>query len=175
MLEFINGATSIGILAIMFLSIVTLLALAFFRKENNFWLSFIKKNALGLTLILLVGSTLGSLYYSEIADFTPCKLCWLLRIFTYPQIILVLIAMKKKDNNVFNYLAWMSGLALIVSLFHNYVYYFAPDLSAVCDSSASCTAYYFSQFGFVTIPFMGLGLVFGLITILLVRKYYLPR
>lgn len=172
MIEFVNFIVSIGVLISLFLAIITLLALAFFRKEPFFWLSFVKKYALHITLLLAGFSTLGSLYYSEIAKFAPCKLCWLLRVFTYPQVILAAVALKKKDGNVFTYLWWLSGLALVVSLFHNYVYYFAQDLSAVCDTSASCTAYYFSQFGFVTIPFMGLGLAITLLTVLLVRHFY---
>lgn len=176
-LSIFNSVYGIGILAVVFISIVTLLALAFFRKENNFWLSYVKNNALNLYLTLLVIAGVGSLYYSEFADFTPCKLCWWQRVFIFPQIVLILIAKFKRQGlstmeDVWHYLTWMTGLALFVSTVHNYVYYFGKENSVTCDAAASCKAYYVYEFGFVTIPFMAFGLLISLLTIILVRKYY---
>ncbi len=179
----VNHTHSIGILVVIFVSVVTLLALAFFRKENNAWLRFVKDHALNLYLTLLVIAAMGSLYYSEVADFTPCKLCWWQRIFIFPQILLILVAKfkKQKDENaistikrdVWSYLSWMTGFALFVSMVHNYVYYFGKENSVTCDAAASCKAYYVYEYGFVTIPFMALGLLISLVTVLLVRKYYI--
>ena len=171
--EFINHMYSIGILATLLIAVITLLAFGFFRKDNNAFLRYIKKNALNLYLVLLVLAVIGSLYYSEIALFTPCKLCWIQRIFIFPQILLILVAKCKKDlTTIWSYLAWMTGFALAFSLLHNYIYYFGKELSGTCDAAASCKAYYVYEYGFVTIPFMALGLLFSLSTILIVRKYY---
>ncbi|MGR5922655.1 disulfide bond formation protein B [Bacillus pacificus] len=41
-------------------------------------------------------ATCGSLYFSEILGFTPCNLCWYQRIFMYPLIFLIIIAMIKR-------------------------------------------------------------------------------
>ena len=35
-------------------------------------------------------ATMGSLYYSEIADFVPCRLCWFQRIGMYPLAVILL-------------------------------------------------------------------------------------
>lgn len=173
MTEIVNHIYSSGILVVLGITIGTLLALAFFCKDKNSWLSFIKRNSLNLILVLLIIATLGSLYYSEVAQFTPCKLCWWQRIFIFPQILVILVAKaKKQTTNIFPYLAWMTGIATVVSLLHNYIYYFGKELAGTCDAAASCKAYYVYQYGFVTIPFMALGLLVSLTAILLVRKYY---
>ncbi len=163
---------SIGTLIILTITVITILTFLFFRKEKNFWLEYIQKMALPLSLILVLASMIGSLYYSEIAHFVPCKLCWFLRIAIYPQIVLILVAIFKKDERVWNYLPWLTGFGILVSLIHNYGYYFGKELPGACDASASCNAYYVSQFGFVTIPLMGLAIVAGLGAIILVKRYY---
>lgn len=171
-----NNVYSIGILVVIFVSFITLLALAFFRKDKNPWLTYIKKNALNLYLTLLVTATIGSLYYSEIAKYTPCKLCWWQRLFIFPQLIVGFISKSKKSiqsADVWNYLTWMTGLAMFFSLVHNYVYYFGKENSVTCDAAASCKAFYIYLYDLVTIPFMALGLLFSLVTIILVRKYYI--
>ncbi len=173
MLEIVNKISTFGTLITLFISIVSILALVLFYKDKNWWLTFVKKNALNLYLILLVSSTVIILYYSEVALFTPCKLCWFQRLFIFPQILLILVAKAKKDIvNIFSYLSWMTGFGLAFSLIHNYVYYFGEESSLTCDAAASCKAYYVYEYGFVTIPFMALGLFLALVTILLVRKYY---
>lgn len=176
-LSVFNNIYSLGVLVTVFISVITLVALAFFKNEKNGWLSYVKNNALNLYLTLLIIASLGSLYYSEFADFTPCKLCWWQRIFIFPQIVLILLAKFKKQglstiNDVWNYLTWMTGFGLFISMLHNYVYYFGKENSVTCDAAASCKAYYVYEFGFVTIPFMALGLLFSLLAIILVRKYY---
>ncbi len=168
----IDHVYSIGILVTVGITIVTLLVLVFFRKDKNVWLSFIQNNTLSLSLVLLIAAMLGSLYYSEIALFTPCKMCWIQRIFIFPQVLLICIAKYKKDGTIFTYLPWMTGIALAFSLLHNYIYYFGKELAGTCDAAASCKAYYVYEYGFVTIPFMSLGFLASLATILLVRKYY---
>jgi len=44
-------------------------------KANNFLLE-IKKIALPLAALITTTSMLGSLYFSEIVNYKPCRLCW---------------------------------------------------------------------------------------------------
>lgn len=173
MLEIVNQISTFGVLITLLISVVSFLALAFFYKDKNWWLNFVQKNALNLYLTLLVGAVVIILYYSEVALFTPCKLCWFQRMFIFPQILLIIVAKFKKDlGTIWSYLAWMTGFAFVISALHNYVYYFGKETSITCDAAASCKAYYVSEYGFITIPFMAFGLLVGLATILVVRKYY---
>ena len=48
--------------------------------------------ALPLAAAVAVVATLGSLYFSEIADFPPCRLCWYQRIGMYPLAVVLPIA-----------------------------------------------------------------------------------
>ncbi len=167
----VNHTYSIGILVVIFISVITLLALAFFHNEKSSWLKYVKDNALNLYLTLLITAMAGSLFYSEVAKYTPCKLCWLQRIFIFPQLLIGFVAKFKKEN-VWHYLSWMTGFGMFFSLVHNWVYYFGKENSVTCDAAASCKAFYIYLYDLVTIPLMALGLLISLTTILLVRKYY---
>ena len=48
-------------------------------------------------------ATLGSLYFSEIMKFEPCVLCWYQRIFMYPFVLWLGIAVAKKDYRIASY------------------------------------------------------------------------
>ena len=79
-----------GILAICLVSVV------FARKKMTNWplYRYVAERAICLSFFLALAATLGSLFYSEIAGFEPCKLCWLQRIFMYPQAVLLGIAWR---------------------------------------------------------------------------------
>src|SRR5690348_6171344 len=49
-------------------------------------------------------ATGGSLFFSEIAHFVPCELCWYQRICMYPLSILTLFAAVHGDHRVVRYL-----------------------------------------------------------------------
>ena len=57
-----------------------------------------KKEENGLLFIWIVSAiaTLGSLYFSEIRHYEPCKLCWIQRIFMYPIVIMTTVAFIQK-------------------------------------------------------------------------------
>ena len=49
-------------------------------------------DALTLALCVALVATAGSLYFSEVAHFVPCKLCWYQRIAMYPLVPILAIA-----------------------------------------------------------------------------------
>ena len=57
--------------------------------------------ALLLSFLVSLFATLGSLYYSEIIKFPPCKFCWLQRIFLFPQVFILGAAYYKKDFGIY--------------------------------------------------------------------------
>jgi len=170
--EIVNYTYSTGVLVVMLISLLSIITLLFFRKEENVWLAYVRSNALNLYLALLAIAIAGSLYYSEIAGFVPCKLCWLQRIFIFGQLFIIVIAKIKRDGGVWNYLPWFSFFGLIIAGLHNYIYYFGSENSITCDAAASCKAFYMFNFNLVTIPFMALGLLLSLLTIFAIHKYY---
>lgn len=106
-------------------------------------------------LIIAYIATLGSLYFSEIAGYAPCKLCWFQRIGMYPLTALFTVALLRKDKNV-TYYAWpLVIFGGLVGLYHNLLYYkIIPDTYAPCSLGVSCTTKFIEWAGFVTIPFL---------------------
>lgn len=102
-------------------------------------------------------ATLGSLYFSEIAHFTPCKLCWFQRIFMYPLVFLMTVGIIKKDKNLPDYVLSLSITGLVIAIYHNLIYYHVISESlAPCTIDVPCTTKFFSWFGFITIPLLSL-------------------
>lgn len=108
----------------------------------------------------------SSLYYSEIADFTPCELCWFQRIAMYPLAVLLLVAIVTRDRLGSRYIVALAGIGLSISIYHYQLQLF-PDQAQVCTGEVvSCTVKFVEEFGFVSIPFMAGA---GFLTILLLQ------
>lgn len=116
-----------------------------------------KENLLLFAWIASFISTLGSLYFSEILQFEPCKLCWFQRIFMYPQVILLGLAFIKKDYHISFYSIVLSVLGGMISIYHyslQKIPYFTEHAPAC--GRVPCTGEYINWFGFITIPFLAL-------------------
>jgi disulfide bond formation protein DsbB len=99
----------------------------------------------------------GSLYFSEIRQYEPCTLCWYQRILMYPMVIILGIAVVKKDYRISIYTMVLSAIGGCISLYH----YSIQKISFLADHAASCgrvpcTGQYINWLGFITIPFLAL-------------------
>lgn len=108
----------------------------------------------------------GSLYYSEVAGFTPCKLCWFQRICMYPLVAVLAVAALRRERAAWQYGLPLSVVGLGISIYHYQLQQFPAQHSGFCTLEAPCTAKEVDQFGFITIPFMAFT-GFLLITVLL--------
>jgi len=117
-------------------------------------------------------ATMGSLYFSEIMQYIPCKLCWIQRIFMYPLVFILGIATIKKDYGITTYVLPLTVIGGLVSLYH-YLYEKTDWFKAASNfcGETPCDVEYINWLGFITIPFLALA-AFTLITIacLMVRK-----
>jgi disulfide bond formation protein DsbB len=113
--------------------------------------------ALWLAFLVAAGATLGSLYFSEVADYIPCRLCWFQRICMYPLSVILLVAAIRRDRAVRWYVVPLAAIGALISSYH-YAIEWRPSLEAgVCGiGPESCTTIWFREFGFVTLPFMAL-------------------
>lgn len=149
---------------------VVLGILFFFLADKKLvakFLSFFSTNYLRLALTVALTATLGSLFYSEIAGFTPCKLCWFERIFMYPQVVLFGIAMWKKDTKIWIYSLGLSIIGAVISFYH-YLLQIGVLPAGSCDAvgrSVSCSKVFVMTFGYITIPLMA-GTAFVLLILL---------
>jgi len=130
--------------------------------------NFIVKNALYLALIQAIVAMLGSLYFSEIMQLTPCVLCWYQRIAMYPLVLALIVGIMRKDKYVYLYILPPALIGWTISIYHNLLYYkIIPDALAPCSTGVSCTTRYVHLFGgLVTIPLLSF-LAFSIIILLM--------
>jgi disulfide bond formation protein DsbB len=121
-----------------------------------------------LWLVFLVSAvaTGGSLFFSEVANFIPCELCWYQRIFMYPLPIVTLLAAIANDHRVARYLLPLPVIGAGVSVYHLLVENGVVNEAQSCKFSApgGCATKWINEFGYVTIPTLaltGFALVFG--------------
>lgn len=152
--------------------IVALVVIILFKK--NRLPVFAKKYAALLAFVIALTATLGSLFYSEVAGFEPCKLCWFQRILMYPQVILLGMAFLKKDENITSYILGLSVPGAIIAGYHYLLQLgIAPALTCSATGySVSCSQRFVMNFGYITIPLMAFS-AFALIVLLqLIRRRY---
>ncbi len=139
---------------------LVLLVILLFRLEGGAG-RWVGAHGLGLMLAVALLATAGSLYFSEIAGWTPCKLCWFQRIFMYPQVFLLAFALWKRDRGIAPYILILSVIGLLFASYHYGEQVWAalhpvPEGGLVpCDETGvSCRSTPFFRFGYVTIPLM---------------------
>ncbi|MGJ7036049.1 disulfide oxidoreductase [Anoxybacillus eryuanensis] len=116
-----------------------------------------KENHLLAAWIVALIATLGSLYFSEVLKFIPCELCWYQRIFMYPQVFLLGMAVVRKEFILARYTLMLSIIGGIISSYHYLIQKvpFFHDTAPSC-SIVPCTGDYLNWLGFITIPLLAL-------------------
>ncbi len=159
-------------LAQIFLLWVVIFALLSFEKIKKLAAKFLsERNAVLAVFFISLLATSGSLFYSQIAHFVPCELCWFQRIFMYPQVLILAIALFKKENKIIDYSLTLASVGLLISLYHNYIIYIAPTSATCSISSVSCATKFVLGLGYVTIPLMAATAFASIIAILLLQKF----
>jgi len=160
-IQFIELLTLISSLFIGLLVLLFILKFIL-KKDTKLYqgiVHFLQEHYLFLGFLVSLVATLGSLFYSDVIGYPPCRLCWFQRIFMYPQTILFLIAMKVKRNTG---IIWNSlVLSLIGGLIASYHYLMQIGIVSEggCDvvgMTAKCSEYFGLSYGFITIPMMAL-------------------
>jgi len=98
-------------------------------------------------------ATLGSLYYSEIAHYTPCEMCWFQRGAMYPLAVLTLIAALRGDAKAWRYIVPVAAVGLLFSVYHYQLELF-PEQPSMCSTTVPCSVRWVEVYGFVSIAFM---------------------
>jgi disulfide bond formation protein DsbB len=94
--------------------------------------------------------------YSDVFGFVPCGLCWLQRVFLFPQVILLTLALVFRDQTFYRYGIALSIPGLIIGLYQHYLQMGGPDLVGcpVAGDGADCSARFLFEFGFMTFPLL---------------------
>ena len=120
-------------------------------------LGTVRENILYFAWIQACVATLGSLYFSEVMDLTPCVLCWYQRILMYPLAVILAVGILRRDSGVYLYVLPLSLLGAGITVYHNLLYFgVLPESVQPCVLGISCTTKQIEWLGFITIPLMAL-------------------
>lgn len=119
---------------------------------------------LPLAWLVAFGAMVGSLYFSEIANYEPCRYCWFQRIAMYPLALLLLIAMVRRDRNIAWYAVPIASIGALLALRHRYLELNPSFGPGGCSADVPCSAVWFERLGFVTLAVMAL---FGFVSIII--------
>ena len=155
---------------------IGLLALVGVRGPLNALRSGVEGYELWLAFVVASIATGGSLFFSEIAHFVPCELCWYQRVCMYPLSITTLLAALFDDPRAARYLLPLPVVGAGVSVYHLLVENGVVGESLTCRISApgGCTVKWINEFGYVTIPTLALT-AFALVFAFLLLAAYEPR
>ncbi len=152
---------------------VLLIALLVTPLKNTPWgksaYGFFHRNSLWLGCAVATASIFASLFYSEIAGFLPCLLCWWDRILLYPQALILFIAALAKESTIRKYCLTLSCVGILLATYHTYLQFGGTAIGPCSIDGASCERVYFLQYGYVTIPTMALT-AFALIFLFMMLK-----
>lgn len=151
-------ATLGGNLALLGLLIFFVIRRSIFEAAME-WLG---DRAVGIGLLISSAATLGSLVYSEVVGYPACILCWIQRIFMYPQMFLFGLAAWRKDRSIVPYMFFLSLIGAAVAL-----YQWVKDMLLVYSHTTipcpavtglpSCDKIYVLEMGYITIPMIALN------------------
>ena len=157
--------TALAALAIVLQVLLALLALvaiaALFSPAARRLLVAARETLMGGELwfawVVALVATLGSLYYSEIADFQPCRLCWMQRIAMYPLAAVLLVGALRRDTRSAVQYAFVFPLAgAAISAYHLYIEANPEAESAGCKIGVPCSVKWIDEFGYVTMPMLAI-------------------
>ncbi len=156
----------LGLLALLALAVTVTAVVMLVTHRVPAWAA---QAALPLAAAIATVTTLGSLYYSEVAGFPPCVLCWYQRIAIYPQVVVLGVAAWRRDREVWRTSVPLALIGVAISVWH-VVIERNPALAGPCDPSNPCTLVWVEEFGFLTIPTMALIAALALIALTLLAR-----
>jgi disulfide bond formation protein DsbB len=152
--------------------VVGALALAGLRAPLDALRSWLWGYELWGGFVVAAVATGGSLFFSEIAGFVPCELCWFQRICMYPLSLLLLFLAFHADNRAARYLLAFPVVGGGISIYHLLVENHVIAQASACLVSApgGCATKWIDEFGFMTIPTLALTAFVLLIELLVLAS-----
>ena len=132
-------------------------------------------SVLVMAALIPLTAMLGSLYYSEVANFTPCRYCWFQRVFMYSTAVILVIAAARKDMSIKPHAMALTGIGAMIGLYHVLLERDVITESSSCDPNNPCTLDWLQHKwgGWITIPsmsFVGFCATFALLSLLPGRR-----
>ncbi len=133
-----------------------------------------ERHVVGWAWGIALAATVGSLYFSEIVGFPPCRFCWYQRFAMYPLVAVLGVGLARAHAGIWRLALPLPAVGLAVAAYH-VALQFQPTLDLVpCEGGVPCSGRYVAVFGFVSIPAMA-GAAFLTIGALLLLLRQLAR
>jgi disulfide bond formation protein DsbB len=136
------------------------------RSARDGLCDLMSETGLWLAWLVALTATLGSLYYSEVAHFDPCKLCWYQRIGIYPLAVVLLLAALRRDRAIRFYVIPVAAISAVISTYHYQLERFPNQASPSCSLEDPCTVVWVWRFHYISIPMMALSAALLIIALL---------
>jgi disulfide bond formation protein DsbB len=130
----------------------------------------IAPSALSLAFVVAAVCTAGSLYFSEVAHFPPCHLCWLQRYCMYPLVPILGFVAARRTGWVRPLAAGPAVIGAVIATYHVLLERNPHWESTVCDPKNPCTLIWVERLGYLTIPTMALSGFLLILTLLAVSR-----
>jgi disulfide bond formation protein DsbB len=156
LLPFLTWVSDILIIAIILIFIIQRIILKKRLFISRVFTSLTKRYGLLFAFLFASTATFGSLFYSEVLGWDPCKLCWYQRIFMYPQALILLFAAINKEKRIANYIIPLSIIGGLIAAYHYFIQFSSKIVSCGSLHEIDCSVMYTFDFGYITIPMMAL-------------------
>lgn len=126
-----------------------------------------------ISWIVVSLSVFGSLFFSEIMELPPCKLCWFQRIFMYPIIFIYITGLKYTDEITVIFTLPFISIGWPISVYHNLIQLeIIPESISPCSEGIPCSVKYIEWGGFITIPLLSFFAfsTLGIIAIIILKR-----
>lgn len=167
-LNFLVGLGTVGMQVVT----IALLALFIVRKDFPVLSGLVGRWGAWLAFLLTLSSTGMSFYYSDVLGIIPCSLCWLQRAFIYSQVVLLGIALYKREAaRIADYAIGLSVTGSVFALYQHYIQMVGESPLPCPASGGDCIKRFFFEFGYVTFPLVAFSaFAFIIVVMLFVRE-----
>jgi disulfide bond formation protein DsbB len=152
--------TLVGVLTVMAMvagAVGAALVVGGRRAWAQQWRADVGPLVLWFVAAVAVATTAGSLYFSEVAGYLPCRWCWFQRTMAYPLAVIMVVAALRRDAGV-RWYAWpLCGVGASMSLWHGLIEKFPQWESSSCSLTTPCTIAPFHSLGLFSLAHMALA------------------
>jgi disulfide bond formation protein DsbB len=171
---FINKFFAYSTLLTQIVILLLIFALITYKK-NTYSQKIIKltsKYSIFGALAIIFIAIITSIFYSSIVGYEVCSLCWYQRMFMYPQLVLIILALWLKDKNLSIYSISLSIIGILIGIYNQYLQLGGSEFIPCSKSGASCAKRYIFEFGYITIPMMSITAFALIIALMLCKRKY---
>lgn len=134
------------------------------------FIKFFKGRGVFFAFLVAFFSSAASMFYSGVAKFPPCDLCWYQRIALFPQTVLLGMAVIKHDKKITDYVLAFSIIGAVIAAYNYYIQLGGNPFIPCSAGGVSCAQRFVWEFGYVGIPMMSFTGFTIIICLMLIEK-----